>query len=199
MTQATRRIKDLSELRTLLGGAVAEPAQREDWKRFQDHLERYGVRALYHFTDRSNLESIRENGGLYSWRACDAQGITVPCPGGDLLSRRLDERRMLGDYVRLSFTREHPMMYYAMRQGRIRRPVLLEIDPAVIFWASTLFCGVNATQTGAWIGGGFEDFRTIDIPFALGGAWSTPDEKSRLQAEVLVRRHIPLHMIMRGV
>ena len=29
------------------------------------------VEKLYHFTDRENLESIKKNGGLYSWDFCE--------------------------------------------------------------------------------------------------------------------------------
>ena len=38
-------------------------------------LDKYGITKLYHFTDFDNLESIIQNGGLYSWADCNDKGI----------------------------------------------------------------------------------------------------------------------------
>lgn len=42
-----------------------------------------GIRKLYHFTDRANLQSIIQHGGLYSWEDCAIKGIVIPRSGSN--------------------------------------------------------------------------------------------------------------------
>ena len=107
--------------------------KRTNWQEFKEVLNRYNIKKLYHFTDRDNLENIIKHGGLFSWADCESRGINIPKPGGSDTSRALDRRDGLQKYVRVSFTTQHPMMYVAMNDGRISNPVILEIDPEVIF------------------------------------------------------------------
>ena len=81
---------------------------------FREVLTSRGIHSLYHFTDRENLESIIRSGGLYSWTSCEKKSISIPKSGGDSLSHLLDSKAGLEDYVRVSFTTRHPMMYVAM-------------------------------------------------------------------------------------
>ena len=85
--------------------------KRKNWEDYKAVLEKYGITKLYHFTDFDNLESIIQNGGLYSWADCDDKGIKISKPGGSDTSRSLDRRDGLQNYVRVSFTKKHPMMY----------------------------------------------------------------------------------------
>ena len=79
------------------------------------YLKSQGVE-LYHFTNRSNLDSIHKQ-GLVSWSRLKEDEIKSTC-GGDQTSRKLDLKRGLEDYVRLSFNRAHPMMFVQkFRQG----------------------------------------------------------------------------------
>ncbi len=136
-------------------------AKRGNYNLFKELLDTHGIKKLYHFTDRDNLDSIIKNGGLYSWADCEAKGIAIPKPGGDDLSRSLDRRDNLQNYVRVSFVDEHPMMYVAMDDERITNPVILEIDPEVIFEENTKYSDRNATRNGANVGGTIDDFRNI--------------------------------------
>lgn len=61
--------------------------KRADWKDIDSILLRYKINCLYHFTDRSNLESIIANRGLMSWADCEEKNICISMPGGDMLSR----------------------------------------------------------------------------------------------------------------
>ena len=64
--------------------------------------------------------------------------------------------------MRLSFTREHPMMYVAMKDGRIKDPIILEIDLSVVDEISgTKFSDRNATKNGAIIGHGYDGAKNI--------------------------------------
>lgn len=57
-------------------------ATQNDYHSFQEILDLHGIKKLYHFTDRDNLESIIKQGGLYSWADCEAKNIRIPKPGG---------------------------------------------------------------------------------------------------------------------
>lgn len=49
-----------------------------------------------------------------------------------MLSHQLDSQVGLSDYVRISFTTQHLMMYVAMNEGHNSNPVILQIDTEVI-------------------------------------------------------------------
>ena len=38
--------------------------KKDNWESLAAVVEKHGIEKLYHFTDRDNLESIIENGGL---------------------------------------------------------------------------------------------------------------------------------------
>jgi hypothetical protein len=89
------------------------------------------IKALYHFTDLRNLLSIRERGGLFSWRKLVEMGVAVAAPGGNDWSRDADNYKGVDAYVHLCLRSNHPMEYRAREEGRIEQSVFLEIDPAV--------------------------------------------------------------------
>ena len=170
---------------------------KDNWHEFMAVLDRHGITKLYHFTDRDNLQSIINNGGLYSWADCENKGINIAKPGGDSQSRSLDSRDGLQNYVRVCFTRQHPMMFVAMNDGRISDPVILEIDPEVVYWKGTKYADRNATKTGVRIGSDINALKRIhfqsvkaDKHFDLD-----VDEQPFFQAEILVPNCIPLEYI----
>lgn len=171
--------------------------KRSNWKEFETILKNHGIKKLYHFTDRDNLESIIRHGGLYSWADCVEKGIKIPKPGGGNLSRQLDERDGLQHYVRVCFTTQHPMMYVAMNDGRISNPVILEIDPEVIYDTQSRYADMNATRTGAHVGSDIDDFNRIHFGSVKARKHFDLDagEQPYFQAEVLVKNFIPLKNI----
>jgi len=171
--------------------------KKSNWQEFKAILDQYGITKLYHFTDRSNLESIIKEGGLYSWMDCDKKGIKITKPGGEALSRSLDYRHNLQEYVRVSFTTQHPMMYVAMQEGRISNPVILEIDPEVIYWKSSKYADSNATRNDVCVGEGLDAFKKIHFNSVKARTHFdlTDEEKPYFQAEILVKNFIPLECI----
>lgn len=174
--------------------------RRSNWEEFERLLEQNNITKLYHFTDRDNLESIIRNGGLYSWKDCEERGIAIPKPGGGgkgSLSWTLDQRDRLERYVRVSFTRNHPMMFVAMNEDRISNPVILEIDPQVIYDEDTRYADRNATRNGANVGGKLDDFRKIHFQTVKASKHFDLDidEQPFFQAEILVKNFIPLKYI----
>lgn len=172
-------------------------AYKNNYDEFKKLIEQHHITTLYHFTDRENLESIIKNGGLYSWADCEQKGISISKPGGSMGSRDLDRRDNLQNFVRVSFVREHPMMYVAMNEGRISNPVVLEIDPEVIYWQDSLYADRNATKNGALVGSSIDDFSQLHFnSFKAKKHFDLDaDEQKFYQAEVLVKNHIPLQFI----
>ena len=172
--------------------------KKNNWQQFEQVLKDNRITKLYHFTDFDNLESIIQNGGLYSWADCDEKGIKIAKPGGSSQSRSLDQRDRLEHYVRLSFAKDHPMQYVAMNDGRISNPVVLEIDLETAFWENSLYADRNATKTGANVGGSLDDLK--EVRFGLFNRMMryfdmTEEAKTHYQAEVLVKNFIPLQYI----
>lgn len=171
--------------------------QKNDAHQILEELREHGITKFYHFTDRDNLQSIVDNGGLYSWYYCEQNNIQIAKPGGDYDSRQMDCRDGHQNYVRVSFTRCHPMMYVAQREGRISNPVVLEISLDVAAEESTLFSDRNAVKNGAMIGGSVSDLRKIHFSTVKARTHFDVDDDERMyyQAELLVREFIPLSMI----
>lgn len=167
---------------------------RKDWKLFRKHLETNNIKHLYHFTDEKNIKSIIENEGLFSWHNCNVKNIKITRPGGNELSRKLDKKSGLENYVRLSFTPDHPMMYAIIKDGRIENPVVLEIDIETIFLKDSKFSDKNANRADVNMGQSFEDFSKIrfDILSMSDYLNSDTDNKPYFQAEVLVKDKISI-------
>ncbi len=172
-------------------------SKRRNWQKFKTILEHYNISKLYHFTDRENLECIIREGGLYSWADCVERGIKIMKPGGSDLSRKLDRKHNLQHFVRVSFTDKHPMMYAAMNEGRINDPIVLEIDPSVIYEENTMFSDMNATKNEAHMGQTIKDFECIHFESITAENHFNleEDEQPYFQAEILVRNFIPLEHI----
>lgn len=164
----------------------------------KEFLKEKGISKVYHFTDRDNLQSIVDNGGLLSWMDCDDKNIVIPKPGGGDLSRALDRRQGLQYYVRTSFVKDHPMKHIAMNDGRISNPVLLEIDIEKLLDTTDeiLFSNCNAAASYCKWGGTLDDLQSIKFDlFSRSYFDLDSDERHYYQAEVLVKNKIPLACI----
>ena len=172
---------------------VPTMARKPNWRDFEKLVVEKKIKTLYHFTDKRNILSIKKHGGLYSWSYCAAHKITIPVPASNDLSKSLDTQKGFEDYVRLSFNPFQPMMYVVKKKGV--HPVVLEISPEVIYWLDTQFSNINATANNAIVGSTISHFKNINFPLALQGDWTTQDEKSLIQAEVLIKTKLPIHFI----
>ena len=171
--------------------------QKNNWIDYKTIIDNEKIDSLYHFTDRENLESIIQNGGLYSWADCEAKGIAIPKPGGSDTSRSLDCKAKLQNYVRVSFVEHHPMMYVAMNEGRISNPVILKIDPKVIWSEGTKYSDRNAVRNVVNVGSELDDFKKIHFSTVKARKHFDVEEEEQpyYQAEVLVKNFIPLDCI----
>lgn len=168
---------------------------KNDWNEIKDILQKNKIDFLYHFTDKSNIPTIRIMGGLFSWYELDKLGVSIPCPGGNSLSRSLDTKKNLQNYVRLSFVENHPMLYFAQKENRIKTPFILKINTDVIFNKKTLYSDCNATSNYCQIGDDINTFKKINFDLIKSGKWNGEEEKRYLQAEIMVEKFIPLKYI----
>jgi hypothetical protein len=155
---------------------------------------------LYHFTDRRNLQLIRELGGLFPLAELEAHGIEIPAPGSDEGSRLVDRRKNLHRFVHLCFKNNHPMEYVARQEGRIGDTIFLQVHASVIQWNGTLFVPGMANTTGIMFHTMEEARGMIDYEVLYTRTnWGDPEVQQRLQAaekcEILVPRAIPLDLI----
>ena len=168
---------------------------KENYEEFRRVLEDNKIDCFYHFTERSNLDNIKKEGGLFSWNFLKKNNIDSIF-GGNELSHQLDGELGLEDYVRLSFCEEHPMKFVAVNEGRIKDPVILEIDIEVAFLKGTLFSDMNATKKEHKRGGGVEDLKNVKFDVVKDNFFNLVDsDKAYYQAEILVKTKIPIGYI----
>jgi hypothetical protein len=170
---------------------------RTNWQEYQKTLNDNGIEKLYHFTDIANLDSIRKHEGLYSWHYSQKNNIKIDRPGGNQLSRNLDTAKGLQNYVRTSFVKHHPMMYSAQKEGRILNPIILEIDPEIMFFDNTLFAPKNAAKNGTIASGSIEMLKSINFEILKRNYFDLDSaQKPYYQAEVLTLQSIPIKYIL---
>lgn len=170
--------------------------RKRDCNLISKYLKEIGITCFYHFTDRLNIDSIKVNGGLFSWYYCKQNNISITKPGGDLVSRNGDIKYKLQDFVRLSFCKEHPMQYICKKDGRIQDPVILEISIEVAELETTLFSNMNAVCKNHEIGDNLSFLRKINYKlFNKNYFYLSDSEKKEYQAEILVQTWVPIKFI----
>jgi hypothetical protein len=102
---------------------------------------------LYHFTDAANLDSIREHGLLSA--SCLTRQSLKATMNSDEKSRAIDKQKGLENFVRLSFNKENPMKYIAKNEGRISRPIMLQVKLEVVSKQGVFFSDCNAARHDA--------------------------------------------------
>lgn len=106
--------------------------------------------ALYHLADETNVESIDRH-GLLSRAEAAALGFYPKMMGGNGLTRYLDARDGLNDHVFISFFKT-VLMPKDASIDRLRRPMVLEIAPEILFLKGVevrLGRGTYAVRAGA--------------------------------------------------
>ena len=168
--------------------SVDEPVSSQDIEFF----EKKGIELVYHFTDISNVRSIKQH-GLFSTMEQRRRKMSVRS-GGNRLSRDLDSRRHLDDYVRFSIVPVHPMLLNCIEDRRIPNPVILAFPIKELLAGNDVkFCAVNATKTNAKVcKTAKEAFDFLKLK-ALVNMSRTPfaiaeEDRKYLQAEILIKK-----------
>ncbi len=116
----------------------------------QEILNYHGINSIWHFTDRSNLNSIAEH-GLVSLDTILKEKIEVSRYGASHSSHEQDIRKGLHTCVHLSFIQDHPMYHMAKKDGRLLDPVWIELDLSIMTSNNTLFSNMLANTYNATI------------------------------------------------
>ena len=169
---------------------------KEDFRQIYSILKTNNVCKLYHFTDKSNVDSIKKHGLLSN---AQIRNLAInPHYASSAESRDLDSKMGLGNYIRLSFAKHHPMMFTSMTVRGLR-PVVLEINPLISLMPKVYFSDRNALKRGAQIGGSSSDLRKVRFDIINSNIayydMNDFDQKIMYQAEVLVEGRIGVEMI----
>lgn len=156
---------------------------------------------LYHFTDRSNLESIKKF-GIKSKTALQGLNITPTAPGGNDWSREADATKGLLNYVNLCFTRDHPMCHTAKNDGRITDPIYVAISPDVLKIAGAKVTVDVANKAGVVLHDVANGLILLDHDVVYNRRdWKDTAVMTRLIAarkhELLIPIEVPLNLITR--
>jgi len=135
-----QRIRELEEVRKRKEKEekVSREKYKEDAEAILQYYKQNGIFELYHYTDSRNINSIIQNHGLYSLRELDKKGICY---------HQGSETREKPEYIRLSYTKNHPLLWISKQKRRIEREEILNIDVEVASLKETTFTNVNVART----------------------------------------------------
>ncbi|HKK87986.1 MAG TPA: DarT ssDNA thymidine ADP-ribosyltransferase family protein [Saprospiraceae bacterium] len=164
-------------------------------------IKKYGFDGVWHFTNKSNLESIQKHNGLLSLSELENRNITIPAPGGNDWSHDADRMKGLDFYVHLAFVDDHPMLFRAREDERIKDPVWLKIRSEIILGEDVRFCSDVSNKSGVCILNPEEAKEEIDFEVLYTYMdWRNPEIQRRRQAaiksEILIPRLVPIDMIL---
>lgn len=167
----------------------------------QSIIDKYRIDAVWHFTDKSNIDSIKANGGLYSLRNLRESRIDVLSPGGNQWSHDADIYKGVDGYVHLAFLTEHPMLYVAKVEGRIKNPVWLKICPSVLLDVNIRFTNDVSNKRGVQLFNVEQAVEVIDFDVLFNYMdWKNPEIQARrrmaLKSEILIPQHISLNKLL---
>lgn len=155
-----------------------------------------GVTRLCHFTRSESLPGIIERGAVLATAVLREEGLTF---------RANDPWRFDRHTTHISCTIQHPNSFCLNKMGDPRSEdwVVLLFDPEPLWADDTLFCPVNASKDcGAHIQEGVAGFERMfgSLPVMWGhrSQHHLVASPTDVQAEVLVRDCMPLHLV-RGV
>ena len=80
-------------------------------------LKKYNIDAIWHFTDESNIDLIKANGGLLALGELERRGISIPSSGGNQWSHDADKYKGVHEYVHAAFLDDHPMLFAAKQDA----------------------------------------------------------------------------------
>lgn len=159
-----------------------EQPLKENWKSYRTILRRREINRLFHVTERKNWKSILKNGGIFSrsgQRKLDIFPASLNGWGGNA--------DIFSDYICLGLKPPYGMI------RKMKAPVILIIDPAVIYRQGTVFCPVNSAQKGLNPAVVVSRFTPADFEALFKSDYG--DFLINRDSEILVRDRIPLRDI----
>lgn len=186
-----------AELRALLTGHTTSTGKE---KQIVNILKSKGITKLYHVTSLKNWKSIQNRGGLYSLYCIKQNNYNVDFMSNSL-SHQLDVRKNTQDFIKLSFKKITPMTFGSLKRGK--RIILLSIDVKQLLENidnnTIYFTHMNSTGNDAKIYNITNKEEILNLDFNIltsnRGYKKGTKEHSVSQAEVMVKRHIPIEYI----
>jgi hypothetical protein len=165
-----------------------------------EFVQRFGVQSFYHFTDRRNLDSIRNVGAILRLAELNRRGIVIPAPGGNDWSHQADARRGLDEYVHLCLVPQHPMKYVARQERDIQETRFLGVATSILNVAGIRFAPAVANRRGVPFLTLDEAVTQMDFEVVYRRLdWRDPAIQARLKStrkyELLVPADIPLQLV----
>jgi len=164
-------------------------------------IRKYGLDGVWHFTDKANLTSITQHGGLLPYAELQRRCIDIPAAGGNDWSHEADWRVGVDEYVHAAFIPNHPMLYRAKSDGRITQPCWLKVDVSILFTDGVRFTREMANKSDAKLLTSEDAKSEIDWEVLFTRTdWKDPEIKARRQAaeksQILIPGFVPLARIL---
>lgn len=189
--QATNKISD--DILHIKKEINPDIAKKIEYKNIIPYLDFRNIECFYHFTERRNLKSILQSGGLMSFQELRNRQINVIHVSNDL-SWELDAKKGLSNYIRLAFVKNHPMFWKAKYEMNFEL-IWIQIDREIATWENTKFTDKNATDKNVKLGHDLGFLKTIDYDaiHKSKDGYNTlhEEEKRHAQSEILVEQFIP--------
>ena len=168
---------------------------KKDAKEIIDYLKQNGINNLYHYTDSRNIDSILQKNGLLSIRELERESLVYNSGSNT---------REKPEYIRLSYTKNHPLLYVSKEESRILIEKTLEIDISATGLEQTIFTNVNAARTSSYPTVQFGDnldfikkhvkLDIVKLP-RCPSKYDSDHAHAYYQAEVMIKKHLPLSYI----
>jgi hypothetical protein len=113
----------------------------------------------------------------------------------DQVSRNLDERKGLSNFVRLSFNDKNPMQFVVAKEKHVTQLVMLQVNLQAVSRPGVMFSDGNSTRTGA-VHSVSPKIVRFDLVKQKDHFAVAPELRKFYQAEVLVPSPIPPHLIV---
>ncbi len=158
---------------------------------------------LYHFTDKKNIESIKQH-GLLSTSELRTRGlINNVKTGGDANSLASDMAKGTDRYACLCFTNSHPMAYIAETERGLD-PVYLQIDPQILKVPGAMITNAASNQWGVERVAAATALDSLDLEVLYKRMdWSDPKVNARLKVaekyEILIPSGVATSSILYGL
>ena len=162
-------------------------------------LKKYNCDTLYHFTERKNVESIKNNGGLFSLEKINAMQLKDVSYISNEWSQDADRFKGIDSYVHLCFSQgEHPMAFNAIENGK--DIVWIKINSEVLNFDGVLYTNDIANKSGVIPLDNEAAKENLDIegifkflPFTEEGNWER--KVATYKYEILIPNFVPLSYI----
>ena len=168
-----------------------------NYTKIKELFEQHGITKLYHVTDSSNWDNIKNN-GLFSPEVQTMRSVYPTITLGDSVSHHIDTVKGLTPYIHLSFTKNSPCLQEALDSGRLDENYIILEFPIDILQGEDFL--IYPESTGLIKSSSVKDIDELEsLPWDAISAddyrMVSPEYRRFTQAEILVKNYIPASKI----